>query len=264
MISEDNQAVARKATGQSRHMAAEAKSKRRIDSALGPFTAASPKCQSELRLALTSKDYSKGERLVCEGERFNDLPIVSAGAVELFKELPGERREVVGFRFPGEVIAVPERGATWPVNLRAVSDCRLSSIGLDELRHLAQLFPEIDEILLRVVSGQLADSFDLLTAIGRRRPEEKVAYFLLDVFDRSANVSGDGIITLPMNRPEIADYLGLRTETVCRILTRLKNTGLLALPSAKRVVLRDRPALEALSRGIAAASPGKPGRQRRT
>jgi CRP/FNR family nitrogen fixation transcriptional regulator len=42
-----------------------------------------------------------------------------------------------------------------------------------------------------------------------------------------------------MSRQDIADYLGLTIETVSRSLTQLENVAAIALPSSRRIVLRD-------------------------
>jgi CRP/FNR family transcriptional regulator len=52
-----------------------------------------------------------------------------------------------------------------------------------------------------------------------------------------------------MTRGDIADFLGLTTETVSRVFTRLRQKGLITYDAAKHVVLRDRPALAALAEG---------------
>ena len=49
-----------------------------------------------------------------------------------------------------------------------------------------------------------------------------------------------------MPRTDIADYLGLTIETVCRILSLFKREGVIAIPSPHRIELLDREALEAL------------------
>ena len=73
---------------------------------------------------------------------------------------------------------------------------------------------------------------------------ERVAGFLLEMADRSAASSE---FDLPMSRQDIADYLGLTIETVSRTLTSLENAAAISIPSARRIVLRDRAALSALS-----------------
>jgi CRP-like cAMP-binding protein len=50
-----------------------------------------------------------------------------------------------------------------------------------------------------------------------------------------------------MSRNDIADYLGLTIETVCRVLSIFKRDGAIAIPNPHRIELRDRHALEAIS-----------------
>jgi CRP/FNR family nitrogen fixation transcriptional regulator len=68
-----------------------------------------------------------------------------------------------------------------------------------------------------------------------------VAGFLLEMADRAP--AGDEI-ELPMPRQDIADYLGLTQETVSRMMTHLENGAAIALPTSRRVVLRNRSALD--------------------
>jgi len=51
-----------------------------------------------------------------------------------------------------------------------------------------------------------------------------------------------GILALPMNRRDIADYLGLTLETVSRALSRLHGIGVLSFigNNQRQIVLRDR------------------------
>jgi hypothetical protein len=65
-------------------------------------------------------------------------------------------------------------------------------------------------------------------------------------------------IQLPMKRQDIADYLGLKTETVCRILTSLETCAAIEMPTPKRIVLRSqsalRTAMEDRSKGALSSS----------
>jgi hypothetical protein len=61
---------------------------------------------------------------------------------------------------------------------------------------------------------------------------------------------GDGIeVDLPMTRSDIANYLGLTIETVSRTLTKLKQDGLIVLPTPNRIKIRHRDLLEELAAG---------------
>jgi len=54
--------------------------------------------------------------------------------------------------------------------------------------------------------------------------------------------TGD-VLQLQMSRLDIADYLGLTMETVCRTLKQLEKSGAIALSPSRRLAIRDRSAL---------------------
>ncbi len=74
--------------------------------------------------------------------------------------------------------------------------------------------------------------------------QERVAGFLLEIAKRSAAA---GELELPMSRQDIADYLGLTIETVSRTLTSLEKVAVIAVPTSRRIVLRNRAALSRLN-----------------
>jgi CRP-like cAMP-binding protein len=49
-----------------------------------------------------------------------------------------------------------------------------------------------------------------------------------------------------MSRTDIADYLGLTVETVCRTLSIFRHERMIVIPSPHRIELLDRAALEAI------------------
>jgi CRP/FNR family transcriptional regulator len=51
-------------------------------------------------------------------------------------------------------------------------------------------------------------------------------------------------LDLPLSRMEMAEFLGLRTETVSRQLRRLSTAGLIDMPSPRSITVRDLGALE--------------------
>jgi CRP/FNR family nitrogen fixation transcriptional regulator len=72
--------------------------------------------------------------------------------------------------------------------------------------------------------------------LGRGTAAQKIATFLLEMAEREAR---SDLIDLPMSRQDIADYLGLTIETVSRTLSHLERDGVIGLPTARRVVLRE-------------------------
>jgi CRP/FNR family transcriptional regulator len=56
-------------------------------------------------------------------------------------------------------------------------------------------------------------------------------------------------VDLPMSRADIADFLGIRTETVSRAFTDFRLAGLIALPSAQHVRILRPDALADIAEG---------------
>jgi CRP/FNR family transcriptional regulator len=55
---------------------------------------------------------------------------------------------------------------------------------------------------------------------------------------------------LPMTRGDIADYVGLTIETVSRTLTKLRSDGLVDIPNATDIVIRNRAAMKQIAEGL--------------
>ncbi|MET3972255.1 CRP-like cAMP-binding protein [Bradyrhizobium sp. S3.9.1] len=75
--------------------------------------------------------------------------------------------------------------------------------------------------------------------LGRKTAIEKVAAFLIEM---DVRLSAAGVLSLPMNRRDVADYLGLSLETVSRALSQLKDRDVLTFTgqSRRQIILRDR------------------------
>jgi len=85
-----------------------------------------------------------------------------------------------------------------------------------------------------------------------------MASFLLEMTERLVGPDGCAIdfglkqlsrqkLELPFSRQQIADVLGLTIETVSRQFTRLKNEGIIDLPSRREVVILDYEGLVAVA-----------------
>jgi CRP-like cAMP-binding protein len=88
----------------------------------------------------------------------------------------------------------------------------------------------------------LAHAHGRTLLLGRMTAPERVAAFLLEMCEQRDRTK---ILDLPMSRNDIADYLGLTIETVCRVLSSFRREGVIAIPNPHRIELRDRAALEA-------------------
>ena len=86
--------------------------------------------------------------------------------------------------------------------------------------------------------------------LGRKTASEKVASFLCTLSDRVGKPLGQfRQVVLPMSRLDIADFLGLTTETVSRTLTQLRKCKIIAVDNIHTVIILRPDALLALAQG---------------
>ena len=81
-----------------------------------------------------------------------------------------------------------------------------------------------------------------LVILGRQSARERVASFLVQLIARRKSADHSKL-EVPMTRQDIADYLGLTIETVCRVLTALKRDGVIDIPNRHTITVRNAAAL---------------------
>ncbi|MEM9099438.1 MAG: helix-turn-helix domain-containing protein, partial [Pseudomonadota bacterium] len=80
--------------------------------------------------------------------------------------------------------------------------------------------------------------------LGRMTAAERVLSFLNELVEHQGETSGDSVqVDLAMTREDIADYLGLKAETVSRLLGRVRKTGLIVFDGPTHFSVPDPAAL---------------------
>lgn len=187
--------------------------------------------------------FPRNAEIFGEDEPADYLYKVVSGAVRTYKLLDDGRRQIGGFYLPGDIFGL-EAGTEHRFTAEAISDSTILVIKRSALVTLAERQNELARALWALTARELAHVQNLMLTLGRKTAQERVASFLLEMASRSPNREA---IELPMSRQDIADYLGLTIETVSRTLTQLENAAAIALPSSRRIVLRNPGALQRLN-----------------
>jgi CRP/FNR family transcriptional regulator, anaerobic regulatory protein len=188
---------------------------------------------------------------VQEGDRAEYIYKVTSGALRAVRLLPDGRRYIANFLMPGDFVGLTE-GESYGHSIEAISDAGLLRYARSSFESLLDRDPRAGRRFFGVMCKELTAVQDRLLLLGRKTATERLASFLLAMADRKARANGgngQGRVELPMNRSDMADYLGLRIETICRLLTDLKSRRIIDLPDIHSVVLLRRDELEELSEG---------------
>jgi CRP/FNR family transcriptional regulator len=167
-----------------------------------------------------------GEQTVFrEGDAAASAFGLSHGVVRLYKLLPDGRRQIVAFALPGDFIAMP-LADRFSVSADAIGEVGLCRFPREELKRLIQTSPNIMRLLVEFAARELQSAQDQLTLLGCGSAEGRVAAFLVNWRNRLARLGPvSQPVPLPMRRQDIADFLGLKLETVSRTFAKLEQRG---------------------------------------
>ncbi len=179
---------------------------------------------------MARRNVPKGKAILAEGEPNENLFVVVRGSFRLTKFLEDGRRQVTGFLFKGDFVGVraTEQSAYTAEALEESYVCTFPHNYLDEV---AQTSPGVKDRLIARGQTEYHKAQDHIVLLGKKTAEERVVSFIEMVRDAQAApvipVDPTAPIALPMPRQDIADYLGLRLETLSRTLSALKKKGVI-------------------------------------
>jgi len=179
--------------------------------------------------------FHAGSEIYAQGEKVASHYQIEFGAVRIYRLLADGRRQITAFHLAGETFGF-EADLTHHFFAEAIVTTALRTFrpvaGLDRSRELLPL------ALRCMVRAQ-----EHLLVVGRQTAIERIAAFLVDMAARQGDLDQ---IELPMSRQDIGDYLGLTIETVSRVLSRLRDKGVLKFHGLRTLEIRKSEALRSL------------------
>ena len=199
---------------------------------------------------MNSVDVPAHQPIFDEADTAEHVYNVTGGAVKIYKLLPDGRRQITGFLLPGDFLGLTHKEA-YAYSAEALVPTTLCRFPRRKLEGLLDEMPKLEQRLLGMASHELAAAQDQMMLLGRKSARERVVSFLL-MMSNAAMRRGKPAdpVFLPMNRSDIADYLGLTIETVSRTFTQLRKQGLIGLVDEKQVRLLKPEALREIATGF--------------
>lgn len=189
----------------------------------------------------------RGDYLFHCGAPFRTLYGVRAGSFKTVLLTLDGREQVIGFHLAGEVLGLASIGSEkCEADAIALEDGEVVEIPFQELGTAVHAEPALQRELLCLLAGEIQRNRQALLLLGTMRAEERLAAFLLDMSKRMAARGWSPTrFLLRMTREEIGSLLGLKLETVSRILSRLHAQGRISVRN-RDIEILDMDALEAV------------------
>jgi len=183
------------------------------------------------------------EHLYFEGDTRDSIYVVESGWVKLYRTLVDGQRQVVGFANSGSILGL-ESDIEHSNGCETVTPVTVRAIPVARIKDACRNDPSFAEQVLRQLGRQLGAAQAQLATVGAQSAEQKLATFLLTI-SNLCEETADGEFDLPMRRGEMAEFLGLRLETVSRKMTDFQRRGWIKMTSLyhcrvlRRQVLKD-------------------------
>jgi CRP-like cAMP-binding protein len=189
-----------------------------------------------------------GAYLYYEGDDVEWLYQVTSGVLRLTRLLADGRRQVIAFGYPGDIVGFPSADIHH-TDCEALTEVRLQPFRRSALEN-GEGDPKLHNALLQAALREISGMQDHFMMLGRKSASEKLASFLCVLVERVGTDLGDyRSVTLPMSRSDIADFLGLTTETVSRTFTQLRKSKIIAIDNIHTIIVQRPTALLGLSLG---------------
>ena len=179
------------------------------------------------------------------GQRQDWLATVLTGVVKLSKTMADGRHQIVGLLFASDLLGRPF-GSGSAFTAEAATAVELCCLDRHYFEDLMLKSVEMKQLFLERTLNEMDAAREWMLLLGRKTAEEKVASLILIMANRMHSAAADEPAQpralhydLPLSRTEMAEYLGLRVETVSRQLGRLRAGGVIETENGRTITVLD-------------------------
>lgn len=171
-----------------------------------------------------ARKFAKGDFIFYEA----DVPYyyyqLISGEIRMFSTNAEGKELIQGIFKSGESFGEPPLllGKAYPSTAQANTDSVVVKIRKEHFLNIIHDYPEYLEKMMYAFAERIYSKASAVQVWVQQTPEEKIMQFLSN---NKSSFSGCLHKPLPYTRQQIADFTGLRVETVIRTLTRMSKDG---------------------------------------
>ncbi len=196
------------------------------------------------------------QALLSAGELFKGIYIMRSGSAKAFITSAGGVECITKFFYPGDLLGID--GFDEHVHSQNIVFLETSSVCFikeSEVYDLVKSSDDFRNCLFKSMSHTLLCDSLMLMCLSSCSSEQKVAHFILELAENftSQGLSGREF-RLSMTRTDIANYLGMALETVCRVLASFQLKQIISVSNRHLIILDVRVLNQILTRDASNSS----------
>ncbi len=185
-------------------------------------------------------NYSKKHLLYKEGQRPRLVYYVISGKIKVSKTHPDGKDFITNIVGPGEFLgytAVLEEG-NYKEDAQVLEECELMIIPRDDFMQLLSNDLEIAKSFIRIITQNIVEKEETLLNLAYNSLRKKVAFGLIQLLDKYKQHK-QGKLVLNLSRENMAQSIGIATESLIRTLSDFKDEKLIEIQTGKVVIVNE-------------------------
>ncbi|NDL63402.1 Crp/Fnr family transcriptional regulator [Acerihabitans arboris] len=182
------------------------------------------------------KKLVQGQTLFQEGDKMTHCLLLESGMVKVFRfTLTGEEK-IFGQLRQGDVVALAAvfmRHGRFPMSAQVVEAGNALLIPNTLLKDICLRYPQFSLRLMSYFCNQLYAIINKVDWLTSSSTAERLAAYLITL----SETAGSPHLTLPVSRAQLATQLGVRLETLSRMLSEWRRRGDIALHGRQLSIL---------------------------
>lgn len=173
----------------------------------------------------TRRRIKRGEALYRAGDKFDALYAVRLGFLKSAVMSSDGREQVTSFHMSGDIVGLDGIASqVYSSDLIALEDTEVCVLPKEKLDELTQSMHVWGAHFQKLLAREIVRQNGVMLLLGSMHAEERLAAFILNLslrFEQRGYSRSEFV--LRMTRAEIGSYLGLKLETVSRVLSRFSH-----------------------------------------
>lgn len=199
---------------------------------------------------LTEAHYGKGDFIFREGDPTEYFHIVKAGTVKCVKSTPDGKECTLKMLMPGDLFccdAAAFDGASHPGSAQPMGDVSILRMSKKAYFEMLRQSPDAALEVIKFLGNRLNEAQEKTKDLALDRADQRLASLLVDLATRNGIKDPNGIrLTVRLTRQDMANMVGVTTETAIRIMSWFKRDRLVS-GTANRLLIRDLPGLKIIA-----------------
>ena len=194
-----------------------------------------------------TKTYDKGDVIFTEGSPGEAFYFLHSGRAKASKLFPGGQEIIICTLGPGDIFAevtLLKKEQNYPVTATALVKSEVGFINNRDLEDLLKNNPSMALELIRQQNEKLLEAHYRIRNMGFTDVSARTVSILKKLSENFGKETEEGIvINFTLSRQDLASIVGTTRETVSRVISSLKNQGIIEIKE-KRIIIKDMDEME--------------------